>query len=1166
MKLSKRRSRDRIQVAPLPPSSFSFSPPRHLAHSDVDLSTSTSVTSGYYSDQDSSSSRSKEKRTILGASSVDLASSSTPAPIRQPLGTSTPAPSVDTSMPLTPPNLARVDSFLSQPSDSGDSSRPLVPRSSTEGQISHRHRDSFTPPKKLVKRRPGSIFQDHELDTFRLVPSGQSELRQPLPIPHPDDVAGATHVQSLPMSQSPPFTQQLGTTVPAPRFSLDRQGSSCSTAPSSDSNTPATEESDMVHTPQVTPLSLSAASPEVSWAGVVEMRPCLSRSSTRSFREGDDGSVVKDNRGQEGDLGAYIRSHAEGLNHRARRDSRNFPPRSSSQSSLRTDPTISSERTARRGSVLGLQSALTSPTTSRNASDNESPSIGQQPNRISFAQDGNRRSIVFETPVNFGDGDETIPRRRAKPTRPPLIRNRSSSLGAMSNATDSIYSIGEVNIATKSVFTAAKTVALASPYSPSASEDGPSVMETLQRMKNSSMSIRQAMESDPVLALATSTPSVTDRENESRNAFEDDMNSVRRRAPPPPRLTETFATRADKAMARRSLPTSPTVRQDTPAPPKSAVPQSSKNQEVIPKRPGMPERQSSFSRLWRKLSAPGSKRSKKVDGGGEGSVPTSPVKHVRPQIDTNIPPVPIPRKRSSKKGLSPIRSSPDDKLLHGGSLTRQGMMMIDLDIPEVPVRPARFNSKDKISSPSENKPIRFSPAIHSSPTIHSSPVVLSSPPTQPTRSTSLPVPIQPVTRVTNIRPIRKVTLPPSTSSENEIVDLLSPPESQIPTPDVSSDTDDAPDPLTGLAAQRNLNLTLSEELKKRRSELYRRTLFDIADDRVFQQVLEDLTRLEDVHHLQRGSSGLPTPQLSRTPSIDELANLSKQDGIKAWFVTRELVQGERRYGRLLAKGVTIVQAACGESALTYEYKPTRQSSSASSTSIPSPIQSPSTKSQMRRPRTSHSPSLISVPSPNPSLTVLADRLPRLLALSLTLSARFESDPSPAGVASAFSTMENELMEEMTMWAGEIGGLVVGGYALDGMGRHKRSASLSGNREGDGEGEEQEEKLRLSDIVISPIQRVGRYRLLFNDLSETSQPLSSPRSNTPPDLSIPDHPYETILAALQAAQRLAEACNKKQTFDLDALRRRDGKKKRQRPKSEFVRPSSGVSLAWLTEAT
>lgn len=89
-----------------------------------------------------------------------------------------------------------------------------------------------------------------------------------------------------------------------------------------------------------------------------------------------------------------------------------------------------------------------------------------------------------------------------------------------------------------------------------------------------------------------------------------------------------------------------------------------------------------------------------------------------------------------------------------------------------------------------------------------------------------------------------------------------------------------------------------EERKK-----YRQTLVDIHDDAVFHQVLQDLARLEKQDDDER-------EKLSRDDAVDEREEVREEwkpdkGEIRAWFVTRELVQGERRHGRLLARGVAV---------------------------------------------------------------------------------------------------------------------------------------------------------------------------------------------------------------------------------------------------------------------
>lgn len=170
------------------------------------------------------------------------------------------------------------------------------------------------------------------------------------------------------------------------------------------------------------------------------------------------------------------------------------------------------------------------------------------------------------------------------------------------------------------------------------------------------------------------------------------------------------------------------------------------------------------------------------------------------------------------------------------------------------------------------------------------------------------------------------------------------------------------------------------------------------------------------------------------------------------------------------------------------------SSSSSSTNLPALSVTTSPKSRSR--------TGIPLPPPSPTaspLDLLLERLPRLLALSLTLSSRFEDDPSPHGVAEAFINMEDEMIREIGLWAGEVGNIVAMGMGdmldMNGFSRGRGRRSISGDAPD--EDEQQEDRLGFADIVrqclpallignrtdwmtqiIMPIQRAARYKLLF----------------------------------------------------------------------------------------
>jgi hypothetical protein len=90
---------------------------------------------------------------------------------------------------------------------------------------------------------------------------------------------------------------------------------------------------------------------------------------------------------------------------------------------------------------------------------------------------------------------------------------------------------------------------------------------------------------------------------------------------------------------------------------------------------------------------------------------------------------------------------------------------------------------------------------------------------------------------------------------------------------------------------------------------YRQTLVDIQDDVVFHQVLQDYARLEKQDDDDR--------ERQSRDDVDEKQEVREEwkpdkGEIRAWFVTRELVQGERRHGRLLARGVAVSYIRFGE--------------------------------------------------------------------------------------------------------------------------------------------------------------------------------------------------------------------------------------------------------------
>jgi hypothetical protein len=91
---------------------------------------------------------------------------------------------------------------------------------------------------------------------------------------------------------------------------------------------------------------------------------------------------------------------------------------------------------------------------------------------------------------------------------------------------------------------------------------------------------------------------------------------------------------------------------------------------------------------------------------------------------------------------------------------------------------------------------------------------------------------------------------------------------------------------------------------------------------------------------------------------------------------------------------------------------------------------------------------------------------------LTLSSRFEDDPSPYGVAEAFVKMEEEMIKEIGLWAGEVGNIVAVGMGemLDMTAPRGRSRrSVSGDAVTDDES--LEDRLGFADIVSIPHHRL-----------------------------------------------------------------------------------------------
>ncbi|WVR08216.1 hypothetical protein IAU60_005263 [Kwoniella sp. DSM 27419] len=365
---------------------------------------------------------------------------------------------------------------------------------------------------------------------------------------------------------------------------------------------------------------------------------------------------------------------------------------------------------------------------------------------------------------------------------------------------------------------------------------------------------------------------------------------------------------------------------------------------------------------------------------------------------------------------------------------------------------------------------------------------------------------------------------------------------------------------------------------------YRQSLVEIKDDLAFHATVEQLVMLEfddrvrtrraggAAIRLQNGEAP-DVPLLLRTPSKVLVEKEARRENIRAWFVTRELVHGERRYGRLLARGVTASLAAASSRKgvppvpplpndvelprLTFESPSLRGHRRAGSMSedirpTPSRLRRPRasgdwhdgpTGSALATPKSSRR-SLPSTPQSSAPLDILLKRLPKLHALSTALSERFEHDPSPYGVAEGFLSMEADIAREISGWASDVGEVVTSGVgvmidkSLEQQKTKKRRASEGLHMDQGGVDDlaesESEERLAFADIIIVPIQRASRYRLLFKELS-TKVPTTS-------------RTWHIVDRALEASIRLAAECDRCQSFDLNALRRQEKKGKKARPVS------------------
>ncbi|WVW86742.1 hypothetical protein I302_108796 [Kwoniella bestiolae CBS 10118] len=1133
-----------------------------------------------------------------------------------------------------PPLTTSMSITSSAPSyGSGDSSYPLI-TSSDEPQPQRRVINGPTSPRKLTKRRPVSVVYDQVEMAERPSTSSDRGHYDPRAVSTYNTSAQIYTVLSAPLHPSSSLPLPEGAAPPSHlNWPLNRNPS-CSTNASS-GMTPSTDESGTLETPN-NAVIIPGQGEDRLWERIGEPRPPLSRSSTFSFKEGDDGNITLSKR--EGYFQQKIKRDISSSSGETQTENGN------SYSTISTDSSPTFHKPAPTGNYTptvssGSDVTARQPRSLRVSTSNLELKTNRSETLISPTSSIRKKSVAFEAqPIAPEDSSQPHQDVYTRPVRPPLTRLRSSSLGAMSINTNSVYSVGEVVTATTAVVIPARALEVNSLTVSGIARESPTsregVAELLADFENSSGAVRRAFENERQRGdwpLSFSEDGYED-ENGPRSSSKKFQTS--RPAPPPPRLASPL-----KKNARPPL--SPILRSSTTSnSPKKLVSfhsnattttETGEATQDSPKRPSMPARSSSLSRLWRRLSTSGSvvkvKKSKSSFENLKDAIP--PVPQVKKDewygtssesptkmTTNNLEKLMSTRMRRSKGSLdlTSIGKENPDFLAALKPVSSK-----DLDRPSTPSSISSNSKRSKgkkrtstIPPPRAQSvplPIRSDtppviPPLSPTPPLKNP---LPSPEVHPVKSGNLPpVPNDfgldtnaeagPSSLTTPVRSFRKLSAPPSTGTWKTPLGPYTPPLSAIVNDyfrDLKTTT------LLGSSSDsifdREVTLhrtSLHEDVEyqsydaKRR---YRQSLVEIKDDLAFQATVEELVKLESdgrVRITRAGGAALrnneQTPPMYRTPSKDLMEKQARQENIRAWFVTRELVQGERRYGRLLAKGVAAVQLAAQvkkdvppvpilpSSPTTDELSasPRLSSSAGHSRSGSGHIKA----SRLRRSRTSTSnsnpntpapsrptsPTSNIIPLPTSPLDILLLHLPKLYSLSLKLSERFEHDPSPYGVADAFVSMEEDITREITEWSKRIGELVycgigdevnkiLEGQKLNNAKRGRRRISEGGlemesGTETEGEGEGEEDRLKFADIIIVPIQRASRYKLLFQELSTKLPPTS--------------HTSLKIHRALEASIRLATECDRSQSFDLNALRRQ-GKKGGRKARPVSVGPGVGV---------
>lgn len=728
------------------------------------------------------------------------------------------------------------------------------------------------PPRKLQKRRTASQDSTTQCDPNSNVPpipsafsAGDSGYRGRETRHLASDTNGRKEDQGV---QSTPPSLPEGAQPPAlstSSWSLARNSSTSTQA--SSMIAPSTDESTVL-TPPYDPHGERRLSDP--WDALnIPIANDLSRSSTLSFKSGDDGVKFLPSN----EIIDMRQMLAEGLPPDPFGDDEEADTRDDTQSlhspSLATmrsvSDTIVSFSTALEGGrtmaptpsseLQSLSSGMTSRPGSRvrEASADAAPSpqrvLQPSPSLASLADPASRTVSCDSTPRSFGPVSRF---RRGQ----GHTRSRASSLSAVSINRASSYSVGEINVADHAAMTPATTVRLPDltpTPEPPAVKPHHFTPPSRPGSKRSHSDFGQA-------------PSRTLLPFLSRESVRNGAGVV----PPPP-------------LPR--LRSAPSLEVITSPPP---VAERLEESSVI-ESPVGPARTSSLGRLWRRLSV-GRKKSRSgsststdsasinigppksrscVDVTPSGNLLDSPVS-LRAPLDEIIPEVPSPGPRSSS--------------LIAAARARGAQRASDLSFASS----SSAGSFDLIG----RKPIGQRTSS------------LSTPPSLVISDHSGSVPGSYFPQGLTGSSLPRAAEPPSTSTIIEGVPLTSTPE---PAEVQASDYLSQPaSPRTARRQRPRFSMGAGPNPTPEERRRYRQTLVDIQDDVVFHQVLQDLARLDQQNNEKKGDPNRTASiEPNRLTEVDRQSWRADKGEIRAWFVTREMVQGERRHGRLLARGVAV---------------------------------------------------------------------------------------------------------------------------------------------------------------------------------------------------------------------------------------------------------------------